>query len=148
MHGCSSVLLSSAPQHGFFLGRGFPEYHTLGRLGHAAVHLELLMEGSQLPSNLRRFPFPLCPDFCEKRNEDLLVPYSTSPSDAGAAHRGKGVTLEVSCVQKGNWLYVPSRRGRRQSGAEVPASPGPAHLPPPGQSQRGRCRGGSLSISV
>lgn len=127
-----------------FLRKRLPRAPHLGRFGHAAVYLELLMERSQLPSNLRGFPFPLCPDFSEKGNEDLLVPYSTSPSDAGAAHRGKRVTLEVSCVQKGNWLYVPSRRGRRQSGAEVPASPGPAHLPPPGTEPEGRMPRGKL----
>lgn len=68
-----------------------PRAPCLGRLGHHAVCLELLMEGSQLPSNLCGFPFPPCPDFSEKGNEKLSVPYSPSPSYTRAACRGKRV---------------------------------------------------------
>lgn len=126
-----------------FLRKKLPRAPHLGRFGHAAVHLELLMEGSQLPSNLRGFPFPLCPDFSEKGKEDLLVPYSTSPSDAGAAHRGKPAV----CRKETGFMC-------HHAGAE--GNPGQKSQPlldqltslPLGQSQRGGCHGGSLSISV
>lgn len=157
---CSSLILCSAwMQLGplvFCLStavfrKRLPRAPCLGGLGHASMHLELLLEGSQLPRNLRSFPFLLCTDFSEKGNEELSVPYSTSPADTGAARRGKWVI--GSPWESAAW--------RRETGfaCHHPGAEGnPGQKSRPfldlltslllGQSQREGCHGEGLSISV
>lgn len=104
----------------------------MGRLGHATVHLELLMEGSQLPSDLRRFPFLLCLDFSEKGNEELSVPYTPGSlryRSRSQREVGDQITLGFGCcVEKGN-CFACHHPGAKAVLARIPGLPWTCSLP-------------------
>lgn len=153
---CISLILCSAwmqlgplvfcPSARLFLGRGFPEHHAKGGLvlppcaWYSRKEANCQVSCAVSLSHFARTSL-------KKGNEELSVPYSASPSDTGATHRGKQVIGS---------LWGSAAWGRETGfachhpGAE--GNPGQKSQPsldlltslPLGQNQGGRCPGESL----
>lgn len=126
--------------------RRLPRAPCLGRLG-----LELLMEEANCQVTCMGSLLHFAQTSLKNGNEELSVPYSTSPSDAAAALRGKWVI--GSPWESAGWkremgfaCHHPGEEGN--PGQKSRPFLDPLSSLPLGQSQRGGCGGESLSMSV
>lgn len=134
------------------LGRGFQGHHAyqVDFLGHATMCLELLMEGTQLPSKWRSFPFLLCMDFSEKGNRIISSLLCESLRYRSVLWRevGDQITLAVQLCGEEKLSFCVITQARKAGTLQSWPSLDLLTSLPLGQGQRRGCCEQTLSISA